>query len=824
MRWVSLFILILATLLYADPPWITNIRVSTDVPWDDLNQGESCFAVWGDTIVSICNTAERAIVPIAPYAYSFDEGQTFTQIPFTDNTTGITWHTDPVIAVDDSGHVHMLIQFSVNLLKHYLSRDGGLTWSDTTIVTPYYGVDKPWMVVNNNEIYIVWQQVAGEYGIWLAKSTDYGASFNTYRIWHRTYITALCMDENENLHLALVNWESDSVYYRKSIDKGETWLPEVALSNWYYQTSYGDRAPINSITARGDVVFVTWVDTRYGGWDIMGVRSTDGGTNWDSRFIVNDITNGGQCKGWAHFDDYGGLHVTYYHTPDWPTNINSLFSFHYQYSSDSGATFHPSIRVSDTSFTSLANFMGEYHICVSDSQFLYTIWTDGRNGDDNDLYFSKALLSELSGDVPLVSIYNYGWTDSGGDEHADPGDTVSLTIALLNSGQDASSVEVNLSLDDTFITLIDSSSYYGEILNDSIKDNSNDPFIIWIHEDAPLYTCSLNVDISADNFSSFDTIFIKIGTPLVLVVDNDGEDSYETYFTQSLDRLGVWFDLLDSKEGITNSFISDYDAVIWLTGDNASPVDSADVLAISYYLDSGGNLFISGQDVEGCADTSFYHNYLHATLIEDSTHPFFVDGVEDDSVGNNLSFMIIGSTGANNQDTPSTISPNGGADSVFNHRLGGCCGVKYENEYKVLYISFGFEAINSFLTADTVMTRVLQWFDLPVGIEERYMQSEPVSINLKTRPNPFRDNTVISYQLFVNGNDASRLTPYALRIFDVSGRPVRTIPLPPFPFTHRSSVVWDGKDDSGKKVPSGVYFLKFDAGEYTLTTKLLKVR
>jgi len=382
--------------LHADAPWNASIRVSTDEPWDTLNQGESCFAVWGDSIFSICNTAERGVIPIAPYAYSFNAGQTFTQIPFTDLTSGIIWHTDPVIGVDDSGHVHMLIQYSATLMKHYLSRDGGQTWCDTTQVNPENGVDKPWMVVNGNEIYIAWQQTAGEIGIWFAKSTDYGQSFTASRIWGRRYINALGMDENENLHLMLVSLPDHGVFYRKSTDHGDTWLPEVHLSDWLYYTSYGDRAPINSITARGNVVFGTWVDNSYDGWDIMGVRSTDSGTTWCAPFVVNDITAGGQCKGWAHFDVYGGLHVIYYHTPDWPTDTFSVFELRYQYSTDSGATFNPSIRVSDTSFTSLADFMGEYHICLSDSQYLYAIWTDGRNGDDNDLYFSKALLSELS--------------------------------------------------------------------------------------------------------------------------------------------------------------------------------------------------------------------------------------------------------------------------------------------------------------------------------------------------------------------------------------------------------------------------------------------
>jgi hypothetical protein len=385
-----------ALFLFADAPWSPNVRVSTDVVWDNLNQGESCFAIFGDTIVSICNTAERGSVPIAPYAYSFDAGQTFTQIPFSDLSTGIVWHTDPVIGIDDSGHVHMLIQYSAEFINHYFSRDGGQTWEDTTRVNTFLSADKPWMVVHNNEIYVTWQRLAGQYGIYLATSTDYGRTFTDSLIWNRTYLTALCMDENENLHLALVDYGSGNVYYRKSTDKGVTWSNEVFLSDWYYDDSYGDRAPINSITARGDAVFVTWVDLRSGDWDIMGVRSTDGGTTWEPAFVVNDSTSGGQCKGWAHFDAYGGLHVTYYHTPDWPTNPTSQFSFRYQYSSDSGRTFEPSMRVSDTASVSHADFMGEYHICVSDNEYLYAIWTDGRNGDDNDLYFSKALLSELA--------------------------------------------------------------------------------------------------------------------------------------------------------------------------------------------------------------------------------------------------------------------------------------------------------------------------------------------------------------------------------------------------------------------------------------------
>jgi len=167
------------------------------------------------------------------------------------------------------------------------------------------------------------------------------------------------MDDNENLHLTIVTW-GNAVYYMKSTDKGQSWSSPKYLANYSYTSSYGDRAPINSITAIGNVVFISWVDNSYNGsWDVNGIRSTNGGTTWGLPFIVNDVTSGGQCKGWAHFDCYGGLHMFYYSTPDWPTDSSSLFSIRYQFSADSGNTFTPSIRISDVDFISHNGFMGE---------------------------------------------------------------------------------------------------------------------------------------------------------------------------------------------------------------------------------------------------------------------------------------------------------------------------------------------------------------------------------------------------------------------------------------------------------------------------------
>ena len=37
-------------------------------------------------------------------------------------------------------------------------------------------------------------------------------------------------------------------------------------------------------------------------------------------------------------------------------------------------------------------------------------------------------------------------------------------------------------------------------------------------------------------------------------------------------------------------------------------------------------------------------------------------------------------------------------------------------------------------------------------------------------------------------------------------------------------VVWDGKDENGKSVSSGIYFYKMNTGEYTSTKKMILMK
>ncbi|MBN1826709.1 MAG: hypothetical protein JW958_10610 [Candidatus Eisenbacteria bacterium] len=83
-------------------------------------------------------------------------------------------------------------------------------------------------------------------------------------------------------------------------------------------------------------------------------------------------------------------------------------------------------------------------------------------------------------------------------------------------------------------------------------------------------------------------------------------------------------------------------------------------------------------------------------------------------------------------------------------------------------------------------------------------------------PNPFNPLTTIRFEL------AERI-PVTLVVYDIRGRAVRTLEngvLSP----GRHEAVWDGRDDAGRSVGSGVYFSRMTAGGRASVHKMLLIR
>jgi flagellar hook assembly protein FlgD len=63
-------------------------------------------------------------------------------------------------------------------------------------------------------------------------------------------------------------------------------------------------------------------------------------------------------------------------------------------------------------------------------------------------------------------------------------------------------------------------------------------------------------------------------------------------------------------------------------------------------------------------------------------------------------------------------------------------------------------------------------------------------------------------------------TTASVGIYDLRGRLVTTL-LDGFQQAGRRTLVWNGRNESGRTVPSGVYMIRLEAGTETHTRKLL---
>ena len=89
----------------------------------------------------------------------------------------------------------------------------------------------------------------------------------------------------------------------------------------------------------------------------------------------------------------------------------------------------------------------------------------------------------------------------------------------------------------------------------------------------------------------------------------------------------------------------------------------------------------------------------------------------------------------------------------------------------------------------------------------------------QSQPNPWNPETRIPYEISA-GRGAVDVT---LKVYDISGRLVRTLVNEPVP-TGGHSARWDGRDESGSDVASGIYLYRLQAGGEILTKRMILLR
>jgi hypothetical protein len=83
-------------------------------------------------------------------------------------------------------------------------------------------------------------------------------------------------------------------------------------------------------------------------------------------------------------------------------------------------------------------------------------------------------------------------------------------------------------------------------------------------------------------------------------------------------------------------------------------------------------------------------------------------------------------------------------------------------------------------------------------------------------PNPFNPRTTITYDLAGTGD-------VSIQIYDILGRSVRKL-IDERQGPGSLAVSWDGSDDSGEPVESGIYLLRFRAGPRVENSKMILIK
>lgn len=278
-----------------------------------------------------------------------------------------------------------------------------------------------------------------------------------------------------------------------------------------------------------------------------------------------------------------------------------------------------------------------------------------------------------------------------------------------------------------------------------------------------------------------------------------------------------------------------YDLLISSSGFNDEPVRTGWYRAAleSWVSDTSHKLLVEGGEV-GYAATIYpgYPSFAAAVLhtgdwsADNAGNLYAIPG-QAGHVMRNCPHPLPNSISITYYDWASqdAVDAMGGAYLLYDtQEEPGYAGISvYDNDgdprsAQIVYFPFNFANLTMSSTAAALLDNTVAFLlqlECPVGTER--IAEFPLHFELLPNfPNPFNPETVISYQLSVVGD-------VKLAIYNVLGELVRNLrQRREMPGLH--AVRWDGRDDAGLPVSSGVYIYRLETGQQTASRKMILLR
>ncbi len=427
---------------------------------------------------------------------------------------------------------------------------------------------------------------------------------------------------------------------------------------------------------------------------------------------------------------------------------------------------------------------------------------------------------------PELEIEEWTISDPDGNGHPDINEEISVTFRLSNAEgwQDATDVTARIEVLTDGIEYGQQEVNLGGLAAGNEILNTNLPLSFTAGQDAVngrFVMLRLAITCGPNDYEIAVQERIMLGTPPILLVDDDGGEELENWIIQDLDDYDYAYFHHDTNVLTSlpdNSELDEYNAIVWMTGNASDPFSDVEIASLQNAMDNGVNVFLFGQKIDDqLAGTTFYSNYLHAQHADGNTQ-MALTAIEDAGgpVVENSQLVLVGPGGASNSTDPDVIEAIGGAHAAYYYLGGSNVGALwYSGDYNLVYFPFAFEAVSGASNTTSrleVLFNIMEWFNIADAPEQDLQVETPTEFALTdVYPNPFNSRATVGFTLPQAGH-------VELHLYDVTGRRVATL-LNGSANSGQHTLSFDGETLS-----SGVYFLQLSGQGLTDTRKLTLIK
>ncbi len=442
------------------------------------------------------------------------------------------------------------------------------------------------------------------------------------------------------------------------------------------------------------------------------------------------------------------------------------------------------------------------------------VYVTGRSVASGNYYDIATIKYNSAGELEWVARYDGGVSDDIGDDIAvdDAGNVYVTGAAVINGGAHYITIKYDSSGDTAWTAAYGGPDSTGCMARALALDDLGNVYVTGegyssasSHDFATIKYDASGTEEWAATYNGLTTYAydraydIKYEGGYVFVTGESENASYDPdYFTIKYTDAGdtVWTaryngpgDAFDRAYALA---VDDY-GNIYVTGESFDTYTQSDYATIKY--NSSGNIEwtarYNGPDSAGDKATSIAVDVSGNVYVTGNSYAYEPYTPENDYL---------------------TVKYNSSGVEEWNARYDGT-GHTQDFALAVTVDNAGFAYVTGGSTGNTSYEDFLTIKYAVTGIEEVAAPMKQKK-RLYVNPNPFREATIINFGAWQMPECIE------LKIHDVAGRLVKEFG----PTSEALQIIWDGTDQAHHPLPSGVYFLRLQAGDLQESEKLLLIR